>query len=71
MSHLDITLGNLRAMLRPAPLRIRTRLAVWRSRRDLAKLDGRALEDIGVTHQEARREAQLAAWDVPPNWKGV
>lgn len=45
-----------------------TRLSVWRSRRALAKLDARALEDIGVSPQEARREAKLAAWDVPHTW---
>ena len=45
-----------------------TRLAVWRSRRQLAKLDAYALEDIGITAEEARREANLTVWDVPANW---
>ena len=45
-----------------------TRLAVWRSRRQLAKLDARALQDVGITPEQARREASLTVWDVPANW---
>ena len=47
---------------------IMTRLAVWRSRRALAKLDERGLQDIGVTLEEAKREASLTVWDVPASW---
>lgn len=48
--------------------RINKRLALWRSRRALAKLDPRLLDDIGVTAEEARREARLAIWDAPEYW---
>ena len=48
----------------------RNRLAVWRSRRALARLDARALEDIGVTAAQAQAEACLTIWDVPANWRG-
>ncbi len=51
--------------------KVMTHLAVWRSRRNLAQLDARALEDIGISADEAKREAQLGLWDVPPNWKGL
>lgn len=46
------------------------RLAVWRSRRALAQLDARALEDIGVSAAQARAESRLGIWDVPANWRG-
>ncbi|MGA9411066.1 MAG: DUF1127 domain-containing protein [Roseobacter sp.] len=46
------------------------RLSVWRSRRALAELDARALEDIGVSPAQAHAEARLSIWDVPANWKG-
>ncbi|MEM1075113.1 MAG: DUF1127 domain-containing protein [Pseudomonadota bacterium] len=52
-----------------ANLNILTRLAVWRSRRDLARLDARALEDIGITADAADREARLSLWDVPHTWR--
>lgn len=69
MSYLDLTVGK--RLNFPFALKLGARLAVWRSRRALAKLDARGLEDIGVTAQEADREARLAAWDVPDTWKGV
>ena len=43
-------------------------LALGRSRQALADLDDRALEDIGVTEAQARREAARPVWDVPSNW---
>ncbi|WP_375175717.1 DUF1127 domain-containing protein [Pseudooceanicola sp.] len=43
-------------------------LALSRSRQALADLDARALEDIGVTQAEARREATRPIWDVPASW---
>ena len=45
-----------------------TRLALWRSRRDLAKLDARALEDVGISAQAAQDEAKMGIWDVPATW---
>ena len=43
-------------------------LALSRSRQALADLDARALEDIGLTPHDARREASRPVWDVPANW---
>ncbi|EAQ04476.1 hypothetical protein OB2597_10039 [Pseudooceanicola batsensis HTCC2597] len=43
-------------------------LALARSRQALADLDPRALDDIGLTRDDARREAGRPAWDVPANW---
>jgi uncharacterized protein YjiS (DUF1127 family) len=48
---------------------IAARLALWRSRRALARLDHHLLQDIGVTADDARREAALTVWDVPETWK--
>lgn len=50
---------------------MRTRLAVWRSRRALAELDAHALEDIGISAHDAQREAELGPWDVPVTWREV
>jgi len=44
------------------------RLWMWRAmalqRRDLARLDGRLLRDIGIHHEDAVREARRPFWDV-------
>lgn len=47
---------------------LRARLALWRSRRALARLDQAALDDIGIDAKAARAEARLGPWDVPSNW---
>ncbi len=55
---------------RPArpTLNLATRISLWRSRNRLAELDARALEDIGVIAEEARREAARGFWDAPQTW---
>lgn len=42
--------------------------AVARQRRELARLDDRALKDIGVTRRQASTEAARPFWDAPDNW---
>lgn len=42
--------------------------AVARQRRALARLDDRALDDIGRSPDEARAEAARPVWDVPSQW---
>ena len=66
-----IDFGSVKETRRAQPLRLAlsTRLALWKSRRALAKLDDRALADIGISRADADREAQLTVWDVPANWK--
>jgi uncharacterized protein YjiS (DUF1127 family) len=44
-------------------------LDMQRSRRSLGALDDRMLRDIGLTRDEARAEADRAAWDVHPTWR--
>ncbi|MEO0937988.1 MAG: DUF1127 domain-containing protein [Pseudomonadota bacterium] len=46
-----------------------TLLALWRSRRALARLDARALKDIGLSAQDAAHEAAKPIWDVPHYWQ--
>lgn len=60
--------------LRHRPARLLSRLAailrLGRERRRLATLDDHILRDIGLTRDEALREAERPAWDVPPHWRG-
>ena len=50
-------------------LSLRTMYDVWRSRRALAHLDARALDDIGVNPDRAAAEAAKPIWDVPSTWR--
>ncbi|WP_147103442.1 DUF1127 domain-containing protein [Tateyamaria sp. syn59] len=51
------------------PFSLRTLLSVWKSRRALAQLDDRALDDIGVNARQAARESAKPIWDVPATWR--
>jgi len=44
-------------------------LSLWRSRRALARLDARALSDIGLSRADAAAEAARPVWDVPHHWR--
>jgi uncharacterized protein YjiS (DUF1127 family) len=68
MAFIESLAGSRIKRSRPVLKTLVTRLALWRSRRDLAQLDSRALEDIGVTPEAAQREARLGIWDVPQTW---
>lgn len=48
--------------------RVMDMIALHKQRRDLARLDDRALRDIGVTRNEAEAESTRPAWDVPHFW---
>ena len=48
---------------------LRRMIAVRRQRLELADLDEAALKDLGITPDEARREAGRPAWDVPDFWR--
>ncbi|MEM8776656.1 MAG: DUF1127 domain-containing protein [Pseudomonadota bacterium] len=39
-------------------------IATYRQRRALARLDDRALNDIGITRQDAEKEAKRVFWDI-------
>lgn len=43
-------------------------LLAWRQRRALAALPQDRLDDLGLTLDEARREAARPFWDVPQHW---
>jgi len=49
-----------------AARRVRLWLDVWSERRMLARLDDRALADLGLTPADVRREAARAPFDLPP-----
>ena len=42
--------------------------AVWSERRALASMDQHRLDDLGLTRDEARREARRPTWDAPDRW---
>ncbi len=48
---------------------IRDMIEVRRQRRALSSLDDALLRDIGVSPEEARREVDKPAWDVPVTWR--
>ncbi|MCO5132843.1 MAG: DUF1127 domain-containing protein [Phyllobacteriaceae bacterium] len=43
--------------------RLRGRFAKYRSRRALAQLDDRLLEDVGITQKARQRELSRSFWD--------
>jgi len=71
MAMFDLTARNTRIDARPSAGRLSLRhvLDVWRSRRALARLDARALADIGVSAKSAHSEASKPIWDVPGTWR--
>ena len=60
--------GSLRAKSRNTAL-LREAVALSRQRRQLAALDATRLDDLGLTAQDARREAARPFWDAPQHWK--
>ncbi|MEO1734301.1 MAG: DUF1127 domain-containing protein [Pseudomonadota bacterium] len=55
--------------VRPARYSIFAALRVWRQRQSLKSLDAHLLNDIGVTEQQALKEARRPIWDVPQTWR--
>lgn len=63
--------GSLRPAAAPARgllRRIRLWIRVAGERRALAELDARALRDIGLSREDARREIARPFWDLP-DWR--
>ncbi|WP_415403739.1 DUF1127 domain-containing protein [Tateyamaria sp. SN3-11] len=70
MAATDYTTRTTRMAAPAAPrFSLWTMIAVWRSRRALAHLDARALDDIGVNRDRAAAEAAKPIWDVPSTWR--
>jgi len=44
-------------------------VALMRQRRDLARLDDHALDDIGISRSDALAEARRHVWDAPDFWQ--
>ena len=44
-------------------------LSLRRQRQTLARLDDRALKDIGITREQAEAEASRSIWDAPEFWQ--
>lgn len=45
------------------------RISLLRQRQTLKSLDAQALDDIGLTRDEALTEANRSIWDAPDSWK--
>jgi len=43
--------------------------STWRQRQILKSLEAEALDDIGLTKDEADKEARKPIWDVPAHWR--
>ncbi|WP_101068794.1 DUF1127 domain-containing protein [Roseovarius salinarum] len=48
---------------------LRALAALFRQRQALRRLEDAALADLGLTRDEAEREARRAPWDVPDSWR--
>lgn len=48
---------------------IKRAFSIRRQRRQLARLDDRALKDIGVTRAEVEAELRRPVWDAPQFWQ--
>lgn len=69
MALIDIISSRAAAPLRRSTISLTDYLALRRSRRALARLDARGLQDIGIDSQAAEFEARRSFWDVPDTWK--
>lgn len=55
---------------RPSVLRMIAQIiATQGQRRALRRLDSAALNDLGLTYADAKREANRPFWDVPATWR--
>ncbi len=62
--------GPRRSAPAPSPVaRIASALAVWRQRRNLARLPDSLRKDVGLSVEDVHREAHRPFWDVPDYWR--
>ena len=63
---MTLSLSAVRAPSRSAPRSapIATFFAVWQERRALAKMDDTRLRDLGISADDAAREAARPIWDL-------
>ncbi len=55
---------------RPSVFRlIKLALSAQGQRRDLRQLDSAALNDLGLSYEDAKAEANRPFWDVPATWR--
>lgn len=43
--------------------------ALYRQRRALRRMEAAQLDDLGLSAEEARREADKPIWDIPAHWR--
>jgi len=65
-----LSLSRAMPAARRHPLQaLRLMLALYRQRQILARLDDRALADIGLDRETARIESRRPLWDIPAHWR--
>ncbi len=63
-------ISTSRAIARPARrFSLMTYIGLYRQRRALAALDENQLKDIGISAEEAHKEANRPIWDAPTHWR--
>lgn len=63
---MTISLSRIRAARSTTRLpRISTMITVWQERRALGRMSANRLQDLGITRQDALREAARPFWDLP------
>lgn len=65
-----LSLSRARPGIRPRPMQaLRLMLTLHWQRRALARLDDRALADIGLDRATALTESRRPLWDIPAHWR--
>jgi uncharacterized protein YjiS (DUF1127 family) len=61
--------GRVRLAPKISSLSIIGWFGMARQRRQLKALDAHLLQDIGISHREAKTEARRPFWDAPAHWR--
>jgi len=67
---LDTAYGHTKTTSTSLGQRLRNLFALRKQRLDLAKLDDRLLDDVGLNRSIAAAEAKRPIWDAPSTWRG-
>lgn len=63
------SLARFSGFARPLRRPLSAYLSLSRQRQELRKLSPEMLSDLGITREEALKEAERPIWDAPLNWR--